>query len=134
EDREDPETLESLRAYRPAGYIILRGAEGPDAAHIRAIASEEVPLVTLGQPENVETHGIAFDERLAMRLVTDHVIEAGHRHLGHLAGPSFSIGTRRRQLGFVESLINHDIAVSDAAIVPAGETAVEGYRAALALL
>ena len=28
EDQEDPETLASLHAYRPAGYIILRGAEG----------------------------------------------------------------------------------------------------------
>lgn len=134
EDRDDPETLESLKAYRPAGYVILRGAEGREAEHVRAILTDGVPVVTLGQLEHVETHAVAFDERLAMALVTDYVIAQGHRNLGYLAGPSFSIGTRRRQLGFVESLINHDIAMADATMITTGETASDGYRAALELL
>ena len=67
-------------------------------------------------------------------IQSDFVIEAGHRRLGHLAGPSFSVGAKERQLGFVESLIHHDIHVSDAVIAEAGETAAGGYRAALQAL
>jgi len=37
-------------------------------------------------------------------------------------------------MGFVESLIEHDIPMSEAAIVDAGETAAAGYRAALDML
>lgn len=134
EDQDDPETLASLRAYRPAGYIILRGAEGRNAEHARAIIDEGVPLVTVGELTDLETHTITFDNRLAMRMGTSYVAEQGHTRLGHLAGPSFSIGAKQRQLGFVESLIEHDIPVSDAVIMDAGETAAGGYQAALKML
>ena len=134
EDQEDPETLASLQAYRPAGYIILRGAEGRRGEHAREIVNEEVPLVTMGKLEGIETHAITFDNRAATKLATDYVIQKGHRRLGHLAGPSFSVGAKQRQLGFVEGLIHHDIRVADAVIVEAGETAAGGYRAALEVL
>jgi DNA-binding LacI/PurR family transcriptional regulator len=134
EDQKDPETLASLRAYRPAGYLMLRGAEGPKGEHARAIVEDGVPLVTMGTLEGIETHAVTFDNRVSSRIATDYVIEKGHRRLGHLAGPSFSMGAKQRQVGFVESLIQHDIPVSDAVIVEAGETAADGYAAALAAL
>ena len=135
EDQEDPKTLASLHAYRPAGYIILKGAEGRGGEHARKIAEEGVPLVAHGMKlEGVETHSVCFDNRVGMKLATDHVIENGHRRLGHLAGPTFSQGARERKLGFIESLIEHDIPVSDALIADAGETAAAGYQMALEML
>lgn len=134
EDQEDPKTLASLHAYRPAGYIVLRGAEGPKGEHARRIVEEGLPLVAEGQFEGLETHAVTFDNRAAMKLATDYVISKGHRRLGHLAGPAFSIGAKERKLGFVESLIEHDIPVSSAVIADAGETAAVGYSVALEVL
>ena len=134
EDQEDPETLASLHAYRPAGYIILKGAEGPHAEHARKIVEEGVPLVSEGKFEGIETHSVCFDNRTPVKVATDYVIERGHRRLGHIAGPTFSFGAKERKLGFIESLINHNIPVSDAVIVDAGETATAGYQAALDVL
>lgn len=134
EDQEDPETLASLRAYRPAGYIILRGAEGPKGEHAREILRDGVPLVTKGTLEGIETHAVTFDNRASSRLASDYVISKGHRRIAHLAGPSFSVGAKQRQVGFIESLIQHDIPVSEARIAEAGETAADGYRAALEVL
>ena len=134
EDQEDPETLASLQAYRPAGYIILRGAEGVHGEHAKAILKEGVPLVTMGTLEGIETHAVTFNNRAATKAATDYVLDKGHHLVGHLAGPSFSSGAKQRQLGFVESLINHDIQVSDALIAEAGETAAGGYQAALKML
>ncbi|MCX5768849.1 MAG: LacI family DNA-binding transcriptional regulator [Candidatus Hydrogenedentes bacterium] len=51
-----------------------------------------------------------------------------------MAGPGGTAGAKERQLGFVESLITHDVRVSDSTIMDAGETATEGYEAALELL
>jgi len=79
EDQEDPDTLASLRAYRPAGYVILRGAEGPRGEHAREILREGVPLVTMGALEGLDTHAVTFDNRLGMKLATDYVIGKGHR-------------------------------------------------------
>jgi DNA-binding LacI/PurR family transcriptional regulator len=134
EDQEDPETLASLRAYRPAGYIVLKGAEGPRAEHAREILEEDVPMVMEAAPEGVETHCVTFNNRAAMRLAADYVIERGHCRLGHIAGPTFSFGAKERKMGFVESLIEHDIPVSDAVILDAGETAAAGYEAAQEML
>lgn len=134
EDQEDPQTLASLHAYRPAGYIILKGAEGPHAEHARHVVEQGIPLVSEAKFEGVETHSVNFNNRAGMKLGTDHVIEKGHRRLGHIAGPTFSFGAKERKLGFIESLVDHNIPVSDATIVDAGETAAAGYVAALEVL
>lgn len=134
EDQVDPQMLATLHAYRPAGYIILKGAEGLGGEHAKKIIADGIPLVTHGVLEEIPTHSVDFDNRKAMRAATDYVIEKGHRKLAHIAGPVFSRGAKFRKLGFIESLVNHDIPVSDAIIVDAGETAAAGYHAALQML
>ncbi|MBX7254858.1 MAG: LacI family transcriptional regulator [Candidatus Hydrogenedentes bacterium] len=134
EDQDDPETLQNLYAYRPAGYIVLRGAEGPGGVYARRIIEEGVPLVAQGKLVGTESHSIQVDNRAAMKLSAEYVISKGHRRLAYLAGPTFSVTDKERQLGFVEALIEHDIPVSEAVFADAGETAAAGYRAALNLL
>ena len=128
------ELLSHLLAYHPAGYIILKGAEGHDAAYLREITALGIPLVTQGRTGETETHAVCFDDRLGMRLATDYLIERGHRRLGYLSGPSFSQSARDRKLGFIESLIAHDLPVSSALMADAGETAAAGYHTALDML
>jgi DNA-binding LacI/PurR family transcriptional regulator len=134
EDQPDPQTMESLHAYAPAGYIIINGAQGPNGIHARVIAEEGVPMVTHGRLDGLETHSVSFDNRLAMKRAADYVIGKGHSSLAHLAGPTYSVGAKERKLGFIESLIEHDIPVHNAIIVDAGETIAPGYLAALEML
>ncbi len=133
-DQEDPETLASLQAYHPAGFIILRGAEGLDAMHVRKVIAQGIPLVTQGRPGEMMTHSVDVDNRAGMRLATAYVIGQGHRLVGYISGPAFSQGAKERKLGFIESLVEYDIPMSQAIIMDAGETASEGYRAALQVL
>lgn len=134
EDQEDPETLANLSAYRPAGYIVLKGAEGPNGKHARRILDDGIPLVSEAGLLGVETHRVAFDNRAAMRLAADYVIEQGHVRLGHIGGPAYTLRTKLRKTGIAESLIEHDIPLSTAVMVDAGETAAAGYEAALDML
>ncbi len=134
EDQEDPETLAGISAYRPAGYIILKGAEGLDGIYARRILDDGVPLVSEAGLIGVETHRVAFDNREAMKLAADYVIEQGHVRLGYIAGPTFTLRTKLRKTAIAESLIEHDIPLSNAVMVDAGETAAAGYEAALDML
>jgi DNA-binding LacI/PurR family transcriptional regulator len=134
EDQDDPDTLTNLYAYRPAGYIILRGAEGPGGKYARRIIEDGVPLVSQGKLVGVTSHCARIDNRAAMKLAAEYVISKGHRRVGYLAGPAFSVTDKERQLGFVEGLIENDIPVSNAVFADSGETAAEGYRAALSIL
>ena len=127
----DPEMLASLQSCRPAGYIVLKGAEGPHGEYAGSIMAEGVPLVALGDMKTIECHSVRYEKRAAIGLATDHVIEAGHRRIAHLAGPAGTSGAKERQLGFVESLVTHDLHVSESVIEDAGETAMDGYNAAL---
>ncbi len=133
-DEGNAEAMERLMSCRPAGYIIPRGAEGPNGERVRVIMEAGIPVVTLGRMDNMPTHAVAFDERQSMRLATDYVIERGHRRLGHLAGGPDSLGAKERKVGFVESLIQHDIAVSDPVIRHTENTVRGGYTAALEML
>jgi len=134
EDQPDPKTLASLHAYHPAGYIVPRGSEGLNGQHAREILEEGVPLVTQGVLEGIETHSVNFDNRAAMKLATDYVIAQGHRRLGHVAGPPFSQGAQERKMGFLQSLVERGIPMSEAAIVDAGTSAASGRQAALQML
>lgn len=135
EDQEDPKTLANLHAYHPAGYIILKGAEGLHGENARKIVEEDIPLVAHGRSfEGVNTHSVYHDDRVGMRLAADYILSKGHRRIGHIAGPVFSIGAKERKLGFIESLVEHDIPLSNSFIIDAGETAVAGYQGALQML
>ena len=134
EDRQDPQTVASLHAYRPAGFIILKGAEGPNGEHAQQVIEKDIPLVTQGEIDGVETHTVTFDNRAGMKNATDYVIERGHERIGHIAGPIFSKAAKDRKLGFIESLIEHNIPVTDSIIVDASLEPDLGYAAALAIL
>lgn len=126
EDEDDPETLASLQEFRPAGYLILRGAEGRGGQHAQRIAEDGVPLVMVGTPSQFQCQAVGVDQRLAMRLATDYVITRGHRRLGYLGGPLHSVGARERKLGLLEGLVHHEIAIGDTAIVDCGASAELG--------
>ena len=130
EGQEDAETLATLQAYRPAGYIVLRGAEGPAGSHLRAVMGDSVPVVMIGMPcRDVETPYIGVDERAAMKLSTDFIVSKGHRQIAYLGG-----GSKERRLGFVESLLDQNISMADIITVEAGQTAAQGYTAAMDVL
>jgi LacI family transcriptional regulator len=130
EAQDHPATIEDLLSYRPAGCIILRGAEGDAGEFAQRIVEEGIPVVSQGQVGD----SVCVDDRAATRLAADYVIRKGHRSLGHLGGPPLSLSAKERTVGFIESLIEHDIPVSAAVIVNAGDTPAAGYAAASDLL
>lgn len=126
--------IDNLLAYRPAGYIVLEGAEGSSGERLQHILAEGMPVVAHTTMVGIAADALCLDCRAASRLMTDYVIGMGHRRLAHLGGPPFSHRAKERQKGFFESLIEFDIPVADAVIAPAGETAASGYWAAKSIL
>src|SRR5690606_703969 len=107
-------TLTNLLAYRAAGYIVLEGAEGAGGEHVARIAAEGIPLRVPGTAADAHANSVRIDCRWPTRVMTDYVIGQGHQRLGHLAGPSFSQRAKERQKGFIESIIENDLPVSNA--------------------
>jgi DNA-binding LacI/PurR family transcriptional regulator len=91
-----------------------------------------VPYITLRALGPGDASALRVDEIEGARIATRHLIELGHRSIGHLAGPRDWIEAEARMQGFLQELNAQDLPVT----VPVlGDwTADFGYRAGLQLL
>lgn len=72
----------------------------------------DLPVVTLTSFCN-GVHGVAPDECEGMRLVTEHLIEGGHRRIAYLGHqPNYSASIRRIQ-GYCAALESHGLAIDE---------------------
>jgi DNA-binding LacI/PurR family transcriptional regulator len=126
--------FESMGAYELRGYVMAAGEMEKYEAHIRKVVYAGRPLVTIMKAPGIPTHSVSWDNRLCSRDATDFLIQRGHTRIACLTGPARSATAKERVLGFIESLISHDIEFHDSMTVRAGDTSAEGYAAAMRVL
>ncbi|MCC6698527.1 MAG: LacI family DNA-binding transcriptional regulator [Candidatus Hydrogenedentes bacterium] len=131
---EGTEAFGSLKAYGLRGYIISAGEAEQYEKHIRWVQQSKRPLVTIMEAPGLDTHTVRFDNRKGSRDATDYLLNVGHRRIACLTGPVRSATAKERILGFVESLIAHEVEFRESMTVRAGDTSSDGYRAALEVL
>lgn len=126
--------FESLGAYGLRGYIMAAGEMERYEEHIRKVVESGRPLVTIMKAPGIPTHVVSFDNRACSRDATDYLIKRGHKRITCLTGPARSAIAKERVLGFVESLVAHEIEFHESMVVRAGDTSAEGYATTLELL
>lgn len=131
---EGVERFGSIEAYELRGYIITAGEVEQYLGHIRRVIEAKRPLVTIMEAPGIETNCVRFDNRKCARDATDYLVERGHRRIACLTGPIRSATAKERLMGFVESLIAHEIEFHESMTIRAGDTSDDGYRAALQVL
>ncbi|MCU1414626.1 MAG: LacI family transcriptional regulator [Microbacteriaceae bacterium] len=67
-----------------------------------------VPLVTLGSTLG-DDHALSVDQMAGARLATRHLIDLGHQHILHLAGPQDWIEAEARMKGFIDEVVDADL-------------------------
>lgn len=102
--------LDHLNAQAIEGLVII----APQVRVLRAISKLDlrVPFVTMNTTEGTDDHAIAVDQVAGARLATRHLIELGHRHIYHLAGPQDWIEAEARMRGFLEEMNAQDVATT----------------------
>jgi DNA-binding LacI/PurR family transcriptional regulator len=110
-------------AARDAGYVITTTsltATDSESIHDRlemrvfnAIRELDIrlPLVTLDSTGRDGQHSLSVDQMSGARLATRHLIDLGHRHIVHLAGPQDWIEAEARMAGFLDEIIEADLDV-----------------------
>lgn len=130
----DPESIAQgiahLMAQSIEGLVVI----APQVRVIRAIAAQhlDVPYVTLQSTELDPGHALSVDQIAGARLATRHLIELGHRHIYHLAGPQDWIEAEARMRGFLEEMSAQDVPTT--APILGDWTADFGYHAGRELL
>jgi DNA-binding LacI/PurR family transcriptional regulator len=98
--------VENLLSFRPAGLVLLSPVV---PVSVIARAAERGAVVAVEREVRLDTVDTVVDDgATGSRLVVDHLVSLGHRHLVHLdGGRGAQAGTRRR--GFVEAARRHGI-------------------------
>ncbi len=132
--REGISAFEYMSSYELRGYIMAAGELEQYESHIRKVVQAGRPVVTIMHAPGIPTHTVSFDNRLCSRDATDYLIGRGHRRITCLTGPARSATAKERVLGFIESLVTHEIDFRESMTVRAGDTSAEGYTAAMKVL
>ncbi|WP_454738667.1 LacI family DNA-binding transcriptional regulator [Cupriavidus necator] len=110
--------------------LVLATAERDDPI-LDYCLKQHIPVVTVNRGEGTgRVSCVVSDNLLAMRLTVDHLVELGHRYIGHIAGPaSLSTGFLRRE-GFVQAVKRHRLRRSEWQVVEAASYSREAGRLA----
>jgi len=71
---------------------------------------------------------IAMDDRLAAKEVTRHLIELGHKRIGHISGDAAHVATLLRRQGYEEALTRAGLGRPDPSLIASGSFS---FKAAL---
>ncbi|MFA6242024.1 MAG: LacI family DNA-binding transcriptional regulator [Candidatus Hydrogenedentales bacterium] len=132
--REGIAAFDAIGEYNLRGYIMAAGEMARYESHIRKVVALDRPLVTIMRAPGIHTSSVWFDDRKCSRDATNYLIDRGHRRIACLTGPSQSATAKERILGFMESLVAHEIEFHSSMAVRAGDTSDDGYHAALKVL
>lgn len=122
----------TIRSGLADGLLLLPAGDGSDHAVIKTVA-RLVPTVIVNDEYGVNS-SVAVDDRAAMRLITQHVIELGHRDIGLLAMDGDGRRAHDRTEAWQETLQEHGIAVVGAWQTVGGHTVGSGRAAAEQIL
>lgn len=131
------EALEMFEAFN-VDAVILTGSRLPPGT-IEAFA-RSTPTVTISRPLHSEViDTVNSDDHLGARMVVEHLVELGHRHICHLDGGTFAGAVARRR-GYEETMIEHGLDphveagdFTEASGATAAERALSGDRPVTAI-
>lgn len=114
--RPNVDPLDSIRALMGRnvdGLIIANDGDiTTDVIHEIANAGRPVVLVE-NYMEGASIHSVTADNFTAGRVVTEHLIELGHRRIGALGGPNKYSSLRHRMRGHLVAMVESGLPVDD---------------------
>jgi len=102
---------------------------------VRWLRHQAIPYVLVNRfSDEAQDPFVGSDDLVGGRMATQHLIQLGHRRVGHLAGKAtVSTGVLRRR-GYLAALADHGLEVDSHLITESGYTEEGGARAAERLL
>ena len=124
-DREKQE-IEALLS-RTDGLIVASASQ--QSKFYRQLLTEGAKIVLIDRlVEGLRCPAVTTDDVQVGVLATTHLIELGHRRIGHLRGPDVSTALKRFE-GYCETLAKHKLRFDKSLVRDCGFTETEGYAA-----
>ncbi len=125
--------VQSLHARRVDG-VILASSFLKDPT-VRWLRHQGIPYVLVNRFSDEDRDPfVGSDDLVGARIATAHLVQLGHRRIGHLAGkPTVSTGVMRRR-GYLAALTEDGLTPDPRLVIESGYTEEGGVRAAERLL
>jgi LacI family transcriptional regulator len=106
--------LNSLRARQVDGVIWAVPEIGSNRDWLQSQPPEfSIPMVFLTMQTRPDLFIVSIDNYLGGRIATEHLLEQGYRHIGHISGPLDWWEARQRKAGWQDALSEAGIQVAD---------------------
>ncbi|MGQ9491814.1 MAG: LacI family DNA-binding transcriptional regulator [Anaerolineae bacterium] len=133
DDRELQAYRQKVQSRQVDGFVIVRTRR--QDARIRYLRDIGFPFVAFGRTEGeLDFPFVDVDGTQGMRLIAEHLIGLGHRHIACLAPPADLLFAEHRLIGLRQALVAHGLELAESSIVLGDLTQKSGYQAALRLL
>ncbi len=100
----EQEMIYHLLDRRVEGVILFPGDDTVSDEYFDELHSRQIPLIVLMRRlDRANCHLVGADDRGSGELAAKHLVELGHRILGHLAGPPQISTGRDRAEGFIHT-------------------------------
>jgi LacI family transcriptional regulator, repressor for deo operon, udp, cdd, tsx, nupC, and nupG len=129
------ETARRLEGYlfsnRADGLLLLDGSLDPQALRVLTSAPHSFPMVVACEdiPQS-GFHSVVTDNFVAAERATRHLIELGHRRIGHLLGPEHNVVARERHAGFIQAMAQARLPVEPKWLIRGNFEIQAGFAAA----
>jgi LacI family transcriptional regulator len=128
EPRKEQDEVEALLS-RTDGLIVASAMSGRETKFYRNLLSEGAKIVLIDRVlDGLHCSSVTTDDVHVGVLATEHLIELGHRRIGHLRGTNASTSLQRLE-GYKQALAKARIRINKNFIRECGFTEADGYAA-----
>lgn len=125
--------LAQMNSMRLAGIVLNTISNDPDILPV--LSQLDAPIVCLDQRiEGLAADHVGCDNRLATEILTEHLLQLGHRRIAYLGGNRELYTAREREVGFRAVMQGAGIELDESLILDARYDSVVAYEQAMRLL
>jgi LacI family transcriptional regulator len=123
------DNVESLRARRVDGFIIATSRRNHPI--LDKIAKSGTPIVLINRTaDRDDISAVISNDALGIRAAVSHLVELGHKHIVHIAGPADLSTGRDRAKAFKEAMHENELPTNKTDIFLCEQYSIsEGYAA-----
>lgn len=125
--------VRAVRARRILGVIMM----GPDLSDERIAALGESGIPTVCVDARVQGPRMTYvetDKISGAQQATSHLLDLGHRRISFMGGPSDSVNSGQRELGYQQAFVQRGLPFDASLVRHAGYETEDGYVSATKLL
>ena len=125
--------LNLLEEQRVDGVVLC--SSRLDEKTLRATLAHHPTVVLVNRLlEDSEVGTVLLEDKLGAQMLTQHLIDTGHKNIGFLSGPAASTSGRQRAAGYFAALASAALPHAPGWIRPCAPTVDGGHKATIVLL